>query len=779
MFTPASFTLPSPPALARLSPRLRRLALVCGGLLVAGSAGAAITVTGPTSPGIPPQGVGQDYDAPAELVIGSAAGPAIVTVDRTSRLSGESVTVGDVAGSIGQVSVSDRGSSLVGRSGGLTVGRFGDGWVTAGSGASLDFSGTVVLGEQATGIGRLEVSDPGTVLIASGGLLAGSSGTGDVEFANGAFASFGGQIQIGEVSPTSLGVATVRGIGTRLSGASSLLIGGGGTGELAVLDGAITSVSNAVALGSGFGAGIVRVEGAGSRLLGGTDLIAGARGTGRLEVADGGLASFTQNIALGTTGDGFVSVRGPGSRLASNGRLAVGLSGRGELQVQDGALVTLGDDLDIAAGFGGTGAILIDGAGSRLSTIRSVSVGGAGYGELDITGGGSLQSNTGFDIATSGSPGRVSVAGVRSRLDVGLGGLRIGSIRGQTTSDAGGTLSISDQAVVDASAAQAPVFVAEDGRVEMREGLLFTNGLNVSGALSGGGEVFGAVSISQTGRVEVPTGQRLRFRTTSETLASGDILLPGGSLELTGDLTHDTGDIVVRDGAVLDTDGLTSSGDFLALSGVSNVFGDTDLSAGKIVVAPETVLVFHDTLVQGAADVIQGTLIADFLMMMPATEMLLGLGRPNEGAPVVVGGGASLSGELEVRLPEEVALTAGIGDVFPLIEAGSLAGSFTGYDLPTLSGGRWLTPIQDSGLLSLEVVGALPADFNLDGTVDAADYSMLRDGMGSIYDESDRLAWRAYYGTTLGAPATAVPEPATAVAALLGVLGAVGFRRAA
>jgi amidase len=63
----------------------------------------------------------------------------------------------------------------------------------------------------------------------------------------------------------------------------------------------------------------------------------------------------------------------------------------------------------------------------------------------------------------------------------------------------------------------------------------------------------------------------------------------------------------------------------------------------------------------------------------------------------------------------------------------------------------------------------LPGDINDDGTVDAADYVVLRNGLGTTYDEDDYRAWRANFGRTLtstGAaqppfepPSTAVPEP--------------------
>ncbi|MEQ8846274.1 hypothetical protein [Botrimarina sp.] len=67
----------------------------------------------------------------------------------------------------------------------------------------------------------------------------------------------------------------------------------------------------------------------------------------------------------------------------------------------------------------------------------------------------------------------------------------------------------------------------------------------------------------------------------------------------------------------------------------------------------------------------------------------------------------------------------------------------------------------------------LPGDFNGDGRVDAADYTVWRDGLGDTFTPSDYDTWRDNYGAT--ATAASVPEPSAAaglVAALLASLAA-------
>jgi hypothetical protein len=89
----------------------------------------------------------------------------------------------------------------------------------------------------------------------------------------------------------------------------------------------------------------------------------------------------------------------------------------------------------------------------------------------------------------------------------------------------------------------------------------------------------------------------------------------------------------------------------------------------------------------------------------------------------------------------------------------------------------------------------LPGDYNVDGVVDAADYSVWRDRMGSAtalanddtlgVADDDYLRWKSQFGKVPtptaggGAMAQGVPEPATVCLLLFGVLSASGLRRRA
>ncbi|MGD9635054.1 MAG: glycoside hydrolase family 5 protein [Pirellulales bacterium] len=55
----------------------------------------------------------------------------------------------------------------------------------------------------------------------------------------------------------------------------------------------------------------------------------------------------------------------------------------------------------------------------------------------------------------------------------------------------------------------------------------------------------------------------------------------------------------------------------------------------------------------------------------------------------------------------------------------------------------------------------VPGDFNDDGVVDATDYTVWRDGLGSVYTELDYDDWKANFGASRpGGGSAAVPEPA-------------------
>jgi hypothetical protein len=83
------------------------------------------------------------------------------------------------------------------------------------------------------------------------------------------------------------------------------------------------------------------------------------------------------------------------------------------------------------------------------------------------------------------------------------------------------------------------------------------------------------------------------------------------------------------------------------------------------------------------------------------------------------------------------------------------------------------------------------ADFNGDGIVDAADYTVWRDSLGQnvipgtgadafadgVIDQHDYDFWRRFFGSSSTGSSSAIPEPSAAVLALAGLVGLVVCRR--
>jgi hypothetical protein len=132
-----------------------------------------------------------------------------------------------------------------------------------------------------------------------------------------------------------------------------------------------------------------------------------------------------------------------------------------------------------------------------------------------------------------------------------------------------------------------------------------------------------------------------------------------------------------------------------------------------------------------------------------------------------VDGQLSVGGVLSVSLINGFAPAA--WTTFDLLDWGSLAGTFSSISLPTLSVGQWDTSkLYADGTISV----TLPGDFNHNGAVDAADYVLLRKGLGTIYSQSDLDMWRAHFGDGGGSGSgsavtgAAVPEPGAVALAL-------------
>jgi hypothetical protein len=150
------------------------------------------------------------------------------------------------------------------------------------------------------------------------------------------------------------------------------------------------------------------------------------------------------------------------------------------------------------------------------------------------------------------------------------------------------------------------------------------------------------------------------------------------------------------------------------------------------------------------------------IVFTPTSTLVIELGGTSPGSEhdqIEATGVIVLNGTLQVVLIN--GFTPIAGQWFDLFEfsPGNLVGTFTSINTPVLSGLTWnRSQLYTTGVLSLSA--NLPGDFNLDGTVDAADYVAWRKGVGIALTPANYNLWRTHFGQSNASGSSApVPEP--------------------
>lgn len=501
--------------------------------------------------------------------------------------------------------------------------------------------------------------------------------------------------------------------------------------------------------------------------------------------------------SVGLTGIGSVLVSGDGSYFETGNLLLGGGSGSGELRIEQGGAASMSGTLELGRFRGGAGRLTVNGPRSAFFNSGASVVGADGDGSLEVLGGATALLNGAVFLSENSGRAEVVVSGDGSLLKAN-GVFRVGPTAEVVIAD-GGTV---DTQLSTFELGTASELRLDDGNLFAEE-ITIGNGAQVHGD---GRVLTQSAFIFSSGRVSAEAGQTLSFEGQGFFENRGSIAALGGQVEFTGLLTNigsgGVGEIELRDGAVRAKQGAAIGGSISnsirisATGGENHVYAPlTNNTGASIAVTGESTLFFHDAVDdQGGEIVVMPGSRAVFLDGLTLAGTLLAniAGTDSNtgfGVAEVVGGVNLTGGSVGV------ALTAGfepeLGDSFRLLSAsGGVSGTPALGATPALPDGlAWRLTVEPNAVL-LAVVDSLPGDFNSDGFVDTADFTVWRDNFGEgesilrgngdgsgTVDVGDYQLWRSEFGSVAGAPAiVAAPEPLP-VSLLVSTLALVVFRR--
>lgn len=238
----------------------------------------------------------------------------------------------------------------------------------------------------------------------------------------------------------------------------------------------------------------------------------------------------------------------------------------------------------------------------------------------------------------------------------------------------------------------------------------------------------------------------------------------------------------LQDAAIVMTGGGKIAGGTLNLTGRSSLTADGLIAATVSIEGPTRIA--GDAI--GLLDISGG-----FTQKGDKGEMVVQIGGDTPGSShdaIHVAGDANISGKLTIQLARDYQPL--LGQSFEVLTSNHLTGGFDKGGI--LAGNVFLAP-SVSGQ-NIVVLAALPGDVNLDGSVNLADFGILKAGFGQPggglgngdvnasggTDLADFGLLKENFGKTGGPKAGAlapVPEPSAAALALMGLLAFAAGRR--
>jgi len=475
-------------------------------------------------------------------------------------------------------------------------------------------------------------------------------------------------------------------------------------------------------------------------------------------------------------------------------RLEIGRNDRVGSITSSGVSIQVDSDFDIGE-IGGTfasGNVTVGSNGrATISDAASVVVGFVGDGDLDI---GQAGANLG---ATASSFGSVTIE--RTNIVNVLGDVDVAQASAATNS---ATLATAELQFIDI----ADLDVAGDFDVGPVGGDGMANSVatasleNISSGVIGGDIDLG-IATGSTGGVNGGQGS-LAIANSTFQVGFGGQALPGG-INI-GDITATAAQRATGNGEATLRDvqlSLAGSIDVANLAGGGGAASNSGLGRLSLSNSSATAATLNiATIASGTQGTANGTLALNPSFVDISGAAVLGVGATLEltiagttrangtsgpGQYAAMDAGTlQLDGDLVVLLDESFTPTA--GQSFSLLMANSISGSFDSISLPSLPTGLAWQSSQSSTALTVSLVSTgPPGDYNLDGTVNAADYTLWRDTLGQsraglaadgngsgVVDIADYVIWKTNFGSgaSVEAASFAIPEPSTVVLFVIGCL---------
>ncbi len=728
------------------------------------------------------------------LTIGHS-GEGILNVTGSGYVQNVDGVVGAVVGATGSVSVSQPESQWR-STGAMTVGLGGHGELSVSDGGIVQVDGTMFIAQDLNSVGVVTVDGMGSDLNSSTGMQIGNSGQATLTVTNGGslsstFSEIGGLVGINSS-------VTIDGPGSTWITTGIIEVGDAGDATLTISNGGVVRSGTGALADAADATTSATVTGAGSAWImhGSGTFYVGEDGTGTLNILDGGAVSNVEgHVGFDVGSNGTALVDGAGSTWTNSGELTIGRDGDGTLDITGGGLVqNTNGYIGRSSGRDGSGAVTVSGAGSTWTNTNFVYVGydSEGEGSLSVEAGGTVTCTTGFVGNVAGSHGTATVDGPGSTwttsgtLAVGDGTLTISNGGAVVTNGLFGTLAA-------ASMWNAEVSVVGQGSSWSLADALLTVGFGGAAAVNilDGGNVVSfdarlAADTGSTGTVVVSgagstwtIGRRLGVGGDAGNLMSGGTgtlsVQPGGRVDVAQNIVIFADGLLRLEGGTLDAAEVSFQGG-----------GQFDWTTGTLHVGT-----FGGSLVNQAGKLAPGhsagsTTIAGSYAQQAGATLEIEIGGTSAGAfdVVNIGNIAGISGQLQLALIN--GFEPGAGDTFMVLTTaggifGTLANVANGQRLTTLDSlGSFLVHYGQASafnpnqiVLSAFEPAELPGDFNFDGRVDAADYTVWRDGLGSSYTMAGYDVWKTHFGETAGSGSgatAAVPEPATFSLAALSAL---------